>query len=329
MKFFNFILSLLHLLITLMLLACLANAYISPSQLSLLNLLSLGFPVLMILNVLLCIYWIILFKKRAILFLVISIFFITPTRRWINYSPEKNAKSDFSMMTFNIKNGTMGKEDVERYINEKDVDLVFLQEASLELNLPNYPYKIDQFSQIRCYSKFPIEKFEDIKTQVDIGNSFYADIKIGSKTIRFVNIYMEPFQIDKQMVRPTRSMDENEAKAKSLVRKMLPIFKEHQIQMQNTMAYVDNSPHPVVFVGDFNAVPNSYEYYTASKNLKDSFLEAGIGSGTSFHEFKFPIKIDHIFTSQSIKTLNYKVDRSVHVSDHFPVLASFKFQDSL
>ncbi|MGL6037494.1 MAG: endonuclease/exonuclease/phosphatase family protein [Soonwooa sp.] len=326
MKVFNFILTIGHLVIASLLIAMLLNNWISPSQISLLNLLSLGFPILMILNILLCIYWIILFKKRAVLFLVISVLFITPTRRWINYSREKKDKADFTLMSFNVRNGTMGKEEIENYISEKDPDIVLLQEASIEFNLTKYPHKLQQFPHIQCYSKFPIEKFEDIKTQVDIGNSFYTDINIKGKMIRFVNIYMEPFQIDKQMVRPANSMDENEAKAKGLVKKMLPIFKEHQIQMQNTMTAVDKSPYPVVFAGDFNAVPNSYEYYLASKNLKDAFVEAGSGSGTSFHEFKFPIKIDHIFTSESIKALNYRVDRSVHISDHFPVLASFKIQ---
>lgn len=326
MKVLNFILTLGHLIIASLLIAMLFNNWISPSQISLLNLLSLGFPILMILNLLLCIYWIVLFKKRSILFLVISILFITPTRRWINYTPENKDKADFTMMSFNVRNGTMGKEDVEKYISEQNPDIVLLQEASTKFELPQYPHKIDEFPHIQCFSKYPIEKYEDIKTQVDIGNSFFADININGKNIRFVNIYMEPFQIDKQMLRPTNSMDGNEAKAKGLIKKMLPIFKEHQIQMQNTMTAVDYSPYPVVFAGDFNAVPNSYEYYLASQNLKDAFVEAGSGSGTSFHDFKFPIKIDHIFTSKSIKALNYHVDRSVHISDHFPVLASFKIQ---
>ncbi len=327
MKVFNFILTIGHLVIASLLMAMLLNNWISPSQISLLNLLSLGFPILMILNVLLCIYWIILFKKRAILFLVISILFITPTRRWINYSPEKKDKADFTMMSFNIKHATVGgKIAIEDYILDKNPDVVFLQESALKLDLPEYQYSYLPLPQTKCFSKYPIEKVQKINTQVDIGSSFYADIKIHEKTIRFVNIYLEPFKIDRDMVKPSNSMDSNEAKAKGLVKKMLPIFKEHQIQMQNTMTAVDNSPYPVVFAGDFNAVPNSYEYYLASKNLKDAFVEAGSGSGTSFHEFKFPIKIDHIFTSESIKALNYRVDRSVHISDHFPVLASFKIQ---
>ncbi|WP_300671562.1 endonuclease/exonuclease/phosphatase family protein [Soonwooa sp.] len=326
MKLVNILLTLLHLVIAGLLLAMLCNSFIQPSQISLLNLLSLGFPILMILNVILCIYWIVLFKKRSIFFLLISIMFITPTRRWINYSSEKKDKADFTLMTFNVKHGEFGMENIEKYISEKNPDIILLQEISSKINLPNYLYKIEGFTQTQCFSKYPIEKFEDIKTQVDIGNSFYADINFNGKNIRFVNIYMEPFQIEKQMVRPSKSMDENEAKAKGLIKKMLPVFKEHQTQMQNTMTAVDNSPYPVVFAGDFNAVPNSYEYYLASKNLKDAFLEAGSGSGTSFHDFKFPIKIDHIFTSESIKALNYRVDRSVHISDHYPVLASFKIQ---
>lgn len=328
MKLLNITLTIFHLLIVGLLLISLLNAYISPSQFAALNLLSLAFPVLIIFNTLLCIYWIALFKKRAIIFLIISLFFIIPTRRWINYSNEKKDKADITVMSFNIRNATMGKSDIESYINTKDVDVVLLQEASTKLDLPNYPYKLEKYEHLQCFSKYPIETAEEVKTQVDIGNSFYADIKIKNQILRFVNIYMEPFKIDKQEVRPSKSLNINEEKAKSLVKKMMPIFKEHQLQLQNTMSFVDQSPYPVIFLGDFNAVPNSYEYYLASKNLKDAFLEAGSGSGTSFHEFKFPIKIDHIFTSNSIKTLSYQVDRSVEISDHYPVLASFKIHSN-
>ena len=50
MKVLNFILTLGHLIIASLLIAMLFNNWISPSQISLLNLLSLGFPILMILN---------------------------------------------------------------------------------------------------------------------------------------------------------------------------------------------------------------------------------------------------------------------------------------
>ncbi|MGS0748127.1 hypothetical protein [Halpernia sp. GG3] len=53
---------------------------------------------------------------------------------------------------------------------------------------------------------------------------------------------------------------------------------------------------------------------------------AGSGSATSFHDYKFPIRIDYIFTSKEIEPISYKVDRSARLSDHFPVIATFKLK---
>ena len=102
------------------------------------------------------------------------------------------------------------------------------------------------------------------------------------------------------------------------------ILVDHQDEVADIQKAVADSPYPVILAGDFNAVPNSYEYYHIGKNLKDVFVETGNGSATSFHDYKFPIRIDYIFSSPSVKPLSYKVDRSVKLSDHFPVIATFK-----
>ena len=104
---------------------------------------------------------------------------------------------------------------------------------------------------------------------------------------------------------------------------MVPTFKNHQAEVQDLQNAVSASPYPVILAGDFNAVPNSYEYYHLLKNLKDVFVEVGRGSATSFHDYKFPIRIDHVFCSQSIQTVAYRVDRSAKLSDHFPVITEF------
>ena len=107
-------------------------------------------------------------------------------------------------------------------------------------------------------------------------------------------------------------------------RKLSPIFKVHQEEVATIRKAIDESPYPVMLVGDFNAVPNSYEYYHLGKGLTDAFVEVGRGSSTSFHDYKFPIRIDYIFTSKEIKPIRYRVDRSIKSSDHFPVIAEFK-----
>lgn len=326
MKILRFIILLIHIPIILALLAGLLNAYIPPKTFGMLNLISLGFPVLMFFNLLFCLFWIISWKKRAAVFLLLSVLLITPTRRWINYSKTSTEASDLKIITFNIKNSTLGKSEIENYLENSGADILLLQEATDILNLKSYPYKIENYSLLKFYSKYPITKQEDLKTNVLNGNSAYADINIKGKMIRFMNLYMEPFYLEKEMVKPSSDLTVNERKLKDLIKRLIPTFKEHQTQLDNTMDPVNNSPYPVVFVGDFNAVPNSYEYYKAKGNLQDVFLKVGSGSSTSFHDFKFPIPIDHIFTSESLKPLSYKVDRSVKISDHYPVIATFKIQ---
>lgn len=327
MKIVRFILLLVHIPIILVLLAGLTNAYISPQTFGLLNLISLAFPILMIANLLLCLFWIISWKKRAAIFLALSIFLITPTRRWINYSSPSKENSNLKLLIFNTKNGTLGKEEVTNYINNSEADIVLLQETTDLFDLKKqYPYSVETYHQVKIYSKYPIKNHEQAKTEVNVGITAFADIDINGKTIRFVNLYMEPFYLEKEMVKPTSDMTVNEEKFKGLIKRLVPTFKAHQTQLENSMSMVENSPYPIVFAGDFNAVPNSYEYYKAKGNLQDAFLTAGSGSSTSFHDFKFPLSIDHIFTSENIKALSYKVDRSVNISDHYPIISTFKVQ---
>ena len=70
-------------------------------------------------------------------------------------------------------------------------------------------------------------------------------------------------------------------------------------------------------------VEGELENKDIGKNLDDAFLKAGNGSSTSFHDFKFPLRIDYIFTSKNIIPKSYKVDYSVKLSDHYPVIAEF------
>ena len=126
------------------------------------------------------------------------------------------------------------------------------------------------------------------------------------------------------MVKPVESLEENKTKVKDIVRKLVPTFKIHEKEIVDIRKAIDYSPYPVILAGDFNAVPNSHEYYELGRGLVDAFVAVGRGSSTSFHDYKFPIRIDYIFTSKEIKAISYRVDRSVKLSDHFPVIAEFK-----
>lgn len=305
------------------------NAYIPPKVFPFLNLLSLAFPFLMIANLLLCVFWIFSWRKRAFVFLLISTLFLTPVRRWINYSEPKSEKADFKVLTFNNKYNDYGLEEVKNYIKSFNADVIFLQESGYS-GLGNSDFEEMKYSlhnrRISFFSKYQIVE-QDTIPLIDKGKSVYADVIIKGKRIRFINVYLEPFQLHKSMVKPTEDLEENGTKAKSLVRRFMPVFKKHEEQVQILKNFIEKSPYPVILAGDFNSVPNSYEYYTISGVLKDCFLESGKGFGTSFHDYKIPIRIDYVFSSENLKSTYYQVDRSQKLSDHYPVLVKFSLKD--
>ena len=323
MKILRHLLILLHLGILVLLLATSLNSLVSPQTFPYLNILSLSFPVLMILNVLLCIFWILVWKKRALFFVGASFLLFNQTQRWLNWKEQSREVPNFKVVTLNLKMATKGQEKIYDYLKDTNADLVLGQEYGTEFNIPGYPHRTKGEVLVALNSKTEIIREEKLPTGEN-GNAFFADIKFEGKIIRVFNIYLNPFSFDKAKVKPTDDLENNKIKAKYVLKRLIPTFKNHQEEIEAIRKAIDESPYPIIVAGDFNAVPNSYEYYTLGKGLKDAFVEVGRGSATSFHDYKFPLRIDYIFTSKEIRAVSYRVDRAVKLSDHFPVIAEFK-----
>ena len=327
MGIIRLILFVFHGIIVLLLFGALANSIVPPKVFPWFNFLSLAFPILFILHLILCFFGIFTWKKRAFVFLFFTVFFFNGARRWVNYSGLNNEKSDFKVLTYNIRSGREGREELSQFLKEQNVDVVFLQESG-----PPGAYKIDKANWAttqKIVTTFTNHKIINEKELIDDGRTSFAkltDIEINGKVVRFVNVYLEPYRLVKEMVKPTGDVDENEEKAKTLVKQMIPVFKAHQEEVESIISGIGNSPYPVVIVGDFNSVPNSYEYYKMTKNYNDVFLEVGRGLGTTFHDYKLPIRIDYIYASESLEPISYNVNRNAHHSDHFPVTAEFSFK---
>lgn len=328
MKIFRLILFILHLGLLFLLTGVLLNAYIPPKIFPWFNLLSLGFPLLVIGYIIITFFWIFSWKKRAFVFMFMGLFFLNPVKRWINYTSESKETANLKIVTFNIKGGILGKEEIQEYINAQKADLVFIQEyGDGDLKLKNLTGK-NTVPINSLYTNYKIVSrknlFENLYDGDITAQCEQIDLEIRGKIYRVINVHLESFGVVKSMVKLNGNGEEDETKVKNLIKRLIPTFKSHQEQVQIIRKSIDTSPYPVIVAGDFNAVPNSYEYYKTSEGLKDAFYEVGRGSGTSFHDYKYPLRIDYIFTSESIKPVSYKVDRSVNLSDHFPVIATFK-----
>lgn len=331
MKVFRLILLILHLGIFILLLGVLMNNFVPPKVFPWFNLLSLGFPILIVGYVLLILFWILSWKKRAFVFLLLGLLFFNPVIRWVNFSSKKEQEANLKIVSLNAKGGKFGVEEIQNYLDQQNADLVFLQEpAETDFQFKNLSGE-NNVPVLAFYSKYKIinhkNLFEGLEDKDITAQCEVIDINIRGKIYRCINVHLESFGIVKNMVKLNGNQDEDEAKTKNVLKKLIANFKNHQEQADIIKKEIDTSPYPVFVVGDFNSVPNSYEYYTVSNGLKDAFVEVGRGSGTSFHDFKFPLRIDYIFTSKSIQPVSYKVDHDVQISDHFPVVSTFKLVD--
>ncbi|MBB6332665.1 endonuclease/exonuclease/phosphatase (EEP) superfamily protein YafD [Chryseobacterium sediminis] len=279
----------------------------------------------MILYILLTIFWVFSWKKRAFVFMLAGLAFINPVKRWVNYSSPKKGKSEIKIVSFNARAGFWGRKNIGSYLKSQNADVIILQEDGAGL------YEFKGYQKVKPSGIFAIltkhkiinEKIiqppnEDLRIP-----GILADIEINGKVYRFIDVYLNPFRFEKEMIKPSKDADTNERKIIDVVKKLIPTFKKHQEQVALIREVIENSPYPVVLAGDFNSVPNSYEYYHLSDGLEDTFLTAGKGSATSFHDYKFPIRIDYVFSSKSLKAISYEVDRSVSISDHYPVIVKF------
>lgn len=325
MKVFRLILLIIHLGILFLLLGTLLNAYVPPKVFPWFNLLSLGFPVLIILYVILTIFWVFCWKKRAFAFMLIGLAFINPVKRWVNYAAEPKENADIKVISFNTRTGILKRSEVGDYLKSQNADVILLQEdAGKGYEFAGYE-KVSTLRGITILSRHKVisEKILEPEQEGLKTPAIQVDIEINGKKYRFIDVYLNPFKFGKEMVALNGNTDANEQKVKGIIKRLIPTFKKHQEQIELIKQVVENSPYPVIVAGDFNSVPNSYEYYQLSEGLEDAFVTAGKGSATSFHDYKFPIRIDYIFSSKSIHAVSYKVDRSVSLSDHYPIVAEF------
>ncbi|WP_228441372.1 endonuclease/exonuclease/phosphatase family protein [Chryseobacterium phosphatilyticum] len=324
MKIFRLILFILHLGILFLLLATLLNAYVPPKIFPWFNLLSLGFPILIISYIILTLFWLFSWKKRAFVFMFIALVFLNPIKRWVNYSSGKKGSPELKVLSFNTKAGHMGRDKIQTYLKSQNADVILLQEEGKGYEIEGYQ-KVNPFGGFTVLTRHKIISQKIIRPQGEDLRipGVQIDIEVKGRVYRFIDVYLHPFRFEKEMVKLNGDSDANEQKVKDVIKKLIPTFKKHQEQVGLLRESIENSPYPVIVGGDFNSVPNSYEYYHVSEGLEDAFLSSGKGSGTSFHDYKFPIRIDYIFSSKSVHPVSYLVDRSISISDHYPVIAEF------
>lgn len=310
------------------------NYVFRPSEIPYFNFISIGYPFVFIVIILFLLYWMLVSWRHMFIIFILSLGTFYPiylSYPLINFSESSKEEPNLSVMTFN-SHGFRADGTFELVENNL-ADIMLFQE-SREYSQKKWSkeklgdYYSEYFDLLTIYSKYPIIKTSTIEAEDNTGNGLaaYADIDLGYDTVRIVSLYMEPMYIQKSLVKEmilADTKEEIEQSSKEIENRLVKGMIMHEKQLKHLMPIIRKSPHPVIIGTDLNSTPLSYEYSLITNNYKDSYIKAGKGNGTTFHGFKFPIRIDYLFHSKEFEVVSAKVIRK-KFSDHFPVIVNYK-----
>lgn len=329
--------------------------YIPPNFLSLPSYAAVGYPFLLLMNLLFIIIWLVKFDRRLILSLLVILLGYKHVQRTYQLGDTKvvvNPEERIKVMSYNVRlfNSFNWLEDTE--VEQKIIDLISQQAPDVLLiqefqkdAMPavqaafNYPYKHSQIENLHqsngmvIFSNFPIinSGVIDVEKDTTSGMQFqYADIEWQSKKIRFINVHLASVGLedaDYDLLENPESRQQNEIQngLKVVVNRLHRAFVRRNIQIEAVKKVVMDSPHPVVLCGDFNDVPQSYAYHQMDQKLEDSFLEGGEGFGKTYIRSPLPLRIDYIFHSEEFRAFNFKTIPQ-ELSDHYPIVTELEYQ---
>lgn len=354
-KFFHRTLVIICILFAVGLLLSYLSVYINPEKIWFLGLIGLTYPVLLIINLLFLVYWIIRWK---LLFLIPTIAILFGINHLANYiqlpfgkKPEVT-NPEIKILSYNVNLFRLyawSKESpsfnkIFALAKAKDVDIACFQEFFLNGKLTEKmvynSLKMDSHVEfvirnsrsgygIATYSKFPIVNKGEIKFENTSNACIYSDIKVNEDTIRVYNCHLQSLRLKERNLNFLINQDHHEEsnavdelKDISFKFRDALIKRAHQVNMLT--ASVDSCKYPVIICGDFNDSPFSYTYHELTRNLFDTFKEAGKGLANTYVRF-FPYRIDYILHSKSIKAISFSSPR-VDYSDHYPVICSYSIE---
>lgn len=324
---FRFLFIITHLALILGAYSMLFNQFVSPQSIPIFQLAALAFPLLFILSIAMCIVWIFVDWRYALLTTFFTSFLLFPFNSWYKFTPPKIAeKGDLKVLSYNVRYFYDNRKGIQDLFAKELPDVILIQEmgANPEATLPTtQKYYFENKNSVGIASKYPILESGSIKAFPPHQNANYADIKLENDTIRIINVYLSSVHIDKKLVKQAASLEGFEESSGTIITKLFTGFNKHKKEVDKIREYIQRSPHPVILGGDFNAVPYSYEYFNLRRGLNDAFTGAGSGMATTFHEYRFPLRIDYLFHSPQIKATHFQI-KKVNYSDHFPIIAEFQ-----
>ncbi len=336
--------ALLYLTMTLLVIASVIVVvcqYISPAKTGILSTVSLAAPILYLLDIVVALYWVVRMRWQPLVVMLLVVVvgaFYAPryfaADVWRDYNKKHPESRYIKILSYNVRGGLSEAE--ADTIRSYRADILCLQEAAISnehwktlCTKYNTTYREGK-SVGTCHilTRYRILRSGQIDT-LHQQHGVWADIAINKDTLRVVNLHLQSTSISSEDTKFLEHHEyihdeERDNKFWSIVTRLTEKNVVRAAQADVVRNFLENTKYRVVLCGDLNDVPMSYTYRTIRGDLNDAFLEAGDGYAYTYNTEYRLLRIDNIFVSPSIEVATYEVDTTVHLSDHYPVIARIK-----
>jgi endonuclease/exonuclease/phosphatase family metal-dependent hydrolase len=196
----------------------------------------------------------------------------------------------------------------------------------------SYFSEADPNNGVIIFSRWPFLKQTSIP-YYNINSPEYiqwVEIQTPTKLLRVYNTHLSSMGIHVELTNNSNSnrlkfvkYDEAILMKRDKLSRIAYFDKMHTNQAELVKKSLDSSNIPFIYTADLNAVPSSYVYHHIRDGLKDAFLEKGWGFGRTYDSLSPTLRIDVLFTSPSIKTVQY-YSPHLHLSDHYPIITDIQ-----
>lgn len=305
------------------------------------------FPVFLLANLLFLFFWLTFRWRLTIIPIMGYAAAFVPLRIYLPINSMPSPPDDaIKVMSYNVEcftpdDGSVDdmKEKVTEYMKSCDADIVCLQECNGVGNGAYSPmdslYKHNSVdiigdngsNAVGVFSRFPIIKKEKIDYASSGNGSWAYFLKVRDDTVVVISNHFESTHLSldereryKDMIKGEMSKDTARAESRRLLQRLGESSKIRAPQANAVHSYIElHSGYPIIICGDFNDNPISYSRRIVAKGLTDCYVNSACGLGFSLNKKGFFVRIDNILCSSHFKPYGCKVDKSITVSDHYPI----------
>lgn len=294
-------------------------------------------------------------KTKYFLISVVGLCLILYTDHWISFGDSpSNKATTINVMTWNVQRlGALTNDDTDtnlesitRLIKSSNSELVVLQEISVnqskklseELNCSpsNYQWTSYYNGAKGGLAVFLIDNTAWTMTNKIVTNlppswkCVYTELRHeNGKTINVLGVHIAPPKVTVEDLSNSthQILRGNKSNLKKTLKRYVRQARKQTQQIDRINVLINSFNDPTIIAGDFNSTSQLPIHKVLRRNLKDTWLEAGIGLGATRYWSDFiPFRIDYIYATKDFCVQKTKVHEA-YFSDNNPVTSKLFLED--